>query len=164
MKKWILLLILCLSSFLTWAQNMNNEGLEKVFREFVDTLSGQAGAWEMVVNDQYIICITDESHNRMRIISPIVEVNRMTEEELLNCMKANFHTALDVKYAISDGVLWSTFIHPLKELSEDQVADALAQVYNAAVTFGSSYSSTDLFFPGSEKEKPEPPQKGNKKT
>ncbi|MEM1219784.1 MAG: hypothetical protein AAGH79_12775 [Bacteroidota bacterium] len=163
MKKFVLLSMLFLLSLPAWTQQMNNEGLEKIFTEFVDTISGQAGAWEMVVNDQYIICITDEGHNRMRIIAPIVEVERMNAEELLKCMEANFHTALDVKYAISDGVLWSTFIHPLKELSEGQVADALAQVYNAAVTFGSSYSSTDLFFPGSKKQE-EPPKKGNKKT
>ena len=47
------------------------------------------------------------------------------EEELLNAMVANFHSALDVKYALSDEIIWSVFIHPLRELSEYQVRDAI---------------------------------------
>jgi len=56
-----------------------------------------------------------------------------------------------VKYALSDEVIWSVFIHPLKELSDHQVLDAIDQVYNASVTFGATYSSTNLVFPGNTK-------------
>ncbi len=84
----------------------------------------------------------------MRIISPITEVQNLPEGELENALVANFHSALDVKYAISDGVLWTVFIHPLKELSEAQIEDAILQVYNGAETFGTTYSSTNLAFPG----------------
>ncbi len=31
-------------------------------------------------------------------------------------MQANFDTALDARYAIAKGALWSTFIHPLSDL------------------------------------------------
>jgi len=65
---------------------------------------------------------------------------------MLECMEANFHTALDSKYAISNNILWSAFIHPLKELTERQLIDAVSQVYSAARTFGSSYSSGALSF------------------
>ncbi len=61
----------------------------------------------------------------MRIISPVVEMADIGEEELLNAMVANFHSALDVKYALSDEIIWSVFIHPLRELSEYQVRDAI---------------------------------------
>ena len=73
-------------------------------------------------------------------------------------MVANFHSVLDVKYALSDEIIWSVFTHPLKELSEHQVEDAIKQVYAAALTFGGSYSSTDMVFPGNTKkvEKPKP--------
>jgi hypothetical protein len=84
----------------------------------------------------------------MRIISPITELTNLPQEELLNALTANFHTALDVKYAISDGALWSVYIHPLKELTEPQLESAILQVYNAAETFGTLYSSTNLSFPG----------------
>ena len=43
------------------------------------------------------------------------------------------------------------FTHPLKELTEHQVKDAILQVYNANITFGSIYSSTSLTFPASER-------------
>jgi len=67
--------------------------------------------------------------------------------QVQKCMEANFHTALDSRYAISEGILWSAFIHPLKELTEAQVVDAVNQVYSAAKTFGTYYSSGSLSFP-----------------
>ncbi|MEM7382181.1 MAG: hypothetical protein AAF361_13425, partial [Bacteroidota bacterium] len=101
---------------------------------------------------------------RMRIISPIVEREQLEEDQLLNALVANFHSALDVKYALSDEIIWSVFAHPLKELSEHQVLDAIEQVYLAALTFGTSYSSTNLVFPGNsgKKEKPRPKKILNK--
>ena len=79
-------------------------------------------------------------------------------------MVANFHSALDVKYALSDEIIWSVYVHPLKELSEEQVADAVKQVYTAAKTFGSSYSSTNLVFPGNTRKKEKELPKILKKT
>jgi len=35
-------------------------------------------------------------------------------------MQANFDSALDARYAIAKGKLWSAFIHPLSELNEEQ--------------------------------------------
>ena len=86
----------------------------------------------------------------MRIISPIAESKAISDELLKAAMVANFHTALDVKYAITDGILWSVFIHPLKELSENQVRDALSQVYNANVNFGTTFTSSSLTFPAAD--------------
>ena len=71
----------------------------------------------------------------------------MTPEQLQAAMDANFHSALDVKYATSSGLMWAAFIHPLKELQQHQVLDAITQVYRAKRTFGTSYTSTDLFYP-----------------
>ena len=58
-------------------------------------------------------------------------------------------------------MMWCVFIHPLKALSEEQVIDAMSQVYYGAMTFGTTYSSTDLVFPASkEKKKEEKEKKG----
>ena len=62
-------------------------------------------------------------------------------------MEANFHSALDARYAISDGILWAAFIHPLQELTKDQVISAISQVYSTVQTFGTYYSSGELSFP-----------------
>ena len=49
--------------------------------------------------------------------------------------------------------MWSVFIHPLKELANHQVLDALDQVHAASITFGTTYSSINLVFPGNTKKK-----------
>jgi hypothetical protein len=98
----------------------------------------------------------------MRIISPVEAVSLVSSAQMEDIMLANFHSVLDVRYAISDEILWVAFLHPLRSLSEDQVRDALLQVYRAAETYGTTYSSTELVFPGPsvrEKEK----QGGKKK-
>ncbi|MEM7595784.1 MAG: hypothetical protein AAF383_30500, partial [Cyanobacteria bacterium P01_A01_bin.83] len=64
-------------------------------------------------------------------------------------MVANFHTALDARYAISNGVVVTTFIHPLSSLQERDLLSALNQVSSLAETFGTSYTSGEvLFVPG----------------
>ena len=129
-----------------------------------DTLQVNGNSYQFIVDNTMLICVFDENANRMRIISPIVEREKIGEEELLNALVANFHSALDVKYALSDEVIWSVFVHPLKELSEEQVVDAIQQVYTAARTFGGSYSSTNLVFPGNTKKNEKTLPKVLKKT
>ncbi len=80
-----------------------------------------------------------------------MEAEQLTQELMLNSLVANFHTTLDVKYAVSDEILWAVFIHPLKELSEQQLRDAISQVCHADLTFGTTFSSTDQVFPGNTK-------------
>ena len=153
-----LLCLFTLSSM--FSQNMTPEELMGIIEQEADTVSVQGNTARFLFNDAMLICIYDESANRMRIISPIVEREKLGEEELLNALVANFHSALDVKYALSDEIIWSVFAHPLRELSEAQVVDAIQQVYAAAITFGESYSSTNLVFPGNtqRKEKPKAPK------
>ena len=150
MKHIISFLILLVGAYTAslHAQNMNNERLGTLIDSVADSVDGQLGYWQAMVGERLILVITDEGHNRMRIISPIMESKDLEEKYLKNALIANFHTALDVKYAISEDILWSVFIHPLKELSNHQVKDAIQQVFYAAETFGSTYSSTDLVFPG----------------
>jgi len=126
---------------------MNNQTMGRMFEGLDGAVEGDAGYWQITLEHARIICLTDEGHNRMRFIAPIREIDEMDSAELKRCLEANFHTALDIKYAISDGVLWSAFMHPLAELTEPQAQDALQQVYNGVLTYGSSYSSSDLSFP-----------------
>ncbi len=146
------------------AQEMTAAKLYEIIEQEADTVKTNGNQYQFLFNDAMLICIFDENANRMRIISPIVEREKLGEEELLNALVANFHSALDVKYALSDEIIWSVYTHPLKELSEPQVIDAIQQVYAAAITFGNSYSSTNLVFPGNSKkvEKPKPEKKLNK--
>jgi len=159
MKKLLLPLViiatLCLTIKSSYAQDMDNKTLEKAIYIVADSVKGVAGNWQFAVRDRLLICITDKNNNRMRIMTPIIEQKKLAYTDLLKLMEANFHTALDVKYAITNSVLWSVYIHPLKELSEEQVLRAIEQVYTAAHTYGSTYNSTGLTFPNSEEEQKE---------
>ncbi len=149
---FILTILLCL--FLqerAAAQDMTPQTLERLITQVADTSDTQGNSIRFVYKETFLICVYDENANRMRIITPIIERNKLEEDELLNAMVANFHSALDVKYALSDEIIWSVFIHPLRELEEHQILDAVDQVYTASATFGTSYSSTDLVFPGNTK-------------
>lgn len=132
------------------SQSMNNQKLYQILEGTVDSLEGRSGAWQFLYGDRLMILLTDEHHNRMRVITPIMTVDEVSDQQMQEALTANFHTALDAKYAISDELVWSVFMHPLSSLSEDQFLDALLQVYRAAVTFGTTYSSSELIFPGSQ--------------
>ncbi|WP_461302981.1 type III secretion system chaperone family protein [Aureisphaera sp.] len=146
MKRFLLLFALLLSS-IVYAQ-MDNERLGTLLTEKVDSIEGIPGRWQLVYNEMPMMVITDESNDRMRIIAPIVEVDKLDKEVLLDCLAANFHTALDVKYALSNDIMWSVFIHPLSPLSDEELNSAVDQVYYAAINFGGTYTSTPLLFGG----------------
>jgi len=88
-----------------------------------------------------------------------MESDKLSDELKTAALIANFHTALDIKYAITDGILWSAYIHPLKELTEDQVIDAVSQVFYGNVNFGASFSSSSLVFPGTIRKTKKPVEK-----
>lgn len=148
--KYSLLVIILFSVFISKAQKMDNDKLTKIYSAFSDSINGEEGYWQLYKDGHALISISDKANDRMRIIMPIVEIENIKMINLQEALEANFHTALDVKYAISDDIMWSIFVHPLKALSEEQVEDALKQVFYAALTFGGSYSSTNLVFPSGD--------------
>ena len=135
----------------SYSQEMTSSRLIEIIEQEADTTNINGNNIQFLFNDAILICIYDANANRMRIISPIVKREELTEDEILNTLVANFHSALDVKYALSDEIIWSVYTHPLKESSDAQLVDAIQQVYAAAITFGSTYSSTNLVFPGNTK-------------
>ncbi|WP_235011022.1 MULTISPECIES: hypothetical protein [Aquimarina] len=161
--KQLFVLILLSFSYFTYSQHMDNTKLQEIIEKNADTLGGVSGNWKFLYKETPMLCVTDATNNRMRIISPITESKNLDKDLLLDSMTANFHSALDVKYAISNGILWSVYIHPLKELTPEQAENAISQVYYAAKTFGTTFSSTALIFGGgSAKEKKEEPIKEQK--
>lgn len=152
MKNIILSFVIILS-FTATAQ-MNNQRLEELLESQVDSITGDLGRWQLYVQELPMLVLTDETNDRMRIVAPIIEAAKLDENLLLDCLTANFHSALDVKYAISDGVLWSVYIHPLSPLSDWEVESAIKQVHAAAATFGTTFSSTPLLFGASQSTEP----------
>ena len=128
---------------------MDNARLEERMRQEARVLDGQAGFWRIEFDGQEVFVITDEAYDRVRIMTPVIEEHELDEHELRTLLSANFDRALDARYALGDGYLWSVFVHPLHDLTDDMLADALRQVCRLADTFGTTYSSSDLIFGGS---------------
>jgi len=150
--KWTYLIVAVFFSTITLAQDMNNSALEDILAREGDSIIGVSGRWQVKYKELTMYVITDETNDRMRIITPVTEVAELDREILLVTLSANYHSVLDAKYAISDDILWSVYIHPLSPLTDEQVTSALSQVYYAAVTYGTSFSSTQLIFGGSNTE------------
>jgi len=82
----------------------------------------------------------------MRLVSPVIEASNMSEQQIIASLVSNYHLALDARYAIGSGVLFSTYIHPLAELTESQLISAVRQVATLSKTFGTTYTSGELSF------------------
>ncbi|MGV7222161.1 MAG: hypothetical protein ACQ9MH_11585 [Nitrospinales bacterium] len=95
-----------------------------------------------------LLCIYDVSHDRMRIIASVGARGDITADQIEKAMEANFHSALDARYALNKGILYAAFIHPLSSLTKAQVESGLIQTATLAATFGNQYSSGLLSFGG----------------
>jgi len=125
---------------------MSLKRMERIFKKKADKVEGRDGIWEVFYGGRVLLVITDPTNNRMRIFSPIRESESLDKEELLTLLEANFHSALDAKYSLWEGFVISVFTHPLQELTEDQLVDAMQQVAALADNYGTTYSSTDMIF------------------
>ncbi len=135
---------------------MTNERLDAMIREHADVIHhDDLGRWQFDYYGQRLIVLTDETHNRMRVISPVGEVAQVDESLAIELMRANFDRALDARYAISGDLVWSAFIHPLRELNVTQVVDAFNQVASLGATYGTTFSSGGLSFGNPEDDQEE---------
>ncbi len=134
---------------------MTNEILHEMINSIDSNAGGQIGFWQFQVEGTDMMCITDQNADRMRIMTPITEVNKVSPEQLAMCMGANFDRALDARYCVNDGYLWGAFIHPLSDLSPELFLSAVEQVYTVRATFGTEYTSGALVFGGLQEDEKE---------
>jgi len=76
MKNSLCLLLMFFSSFLIAQEgvervDMTLEKMEQIFQEEVEQLDGERGIWQMFYGNRILFVLTDTSHNRMRIFTPI---------------------------------------------------------------------------------------------
>ena len=129
---------------------MDNAGLDKLIKRLDGQAKAEEGYWEFIIEDRRVFVITDERADRMRIISPIESVEGLGEDQLYRLMQANFDSALDARYSIAKGVVWSAYIHPLSPLSDKEFLIGVGQVVNLVETYGTTYSSGALIFQGGD--------------
>lgn len=100
--------------------------------------------------ERQILLVSDPEADRMRIMIPVNDAAALDPEELMRLMQANFDSALDARYAIANGTLWSTFLHRLSTLTEIDFLSGIGQTINTADSFGTSYSSGEFVFGGGD--------------
>ena len=147
MKTTILLLAIAAMlsvSFNTHAQKMNNQKLIKHLDKECDSISGEDGKWQLFYRGIVILAVTDEVNDRIKLLSPITYIKDIEPSVISDCMKANFENLKDVKYAISNEIIWSIYNHDYKTLSTEQLDEAILQIYYSTGTFGGNYSSTSI--------------------
>ncbi len=130
--------------------HMSNPHLDALIRRIDPEARSQDGKWQFTVAGTPVILITDEDADRMRIMSAVVTTDELDGKTLMRLMQANFDSALDARYAVAHGTLWSTFIHPLSALQDREFLEGLGQVVNLVHSFGSTYSSGALIFRGGD--------------
>ena len=120
---------------------MTVERMHAIIKRLDPEFVGQPGLWQLRVSNIGIRVITDENADRMRIIIPIRKADEITKEELFRIMQANYDSALDARYAVGQGLLWSTFVHPLSTLDDRDFISGLGQAINIVTSYGKTYSS-----------------------
>lgn len=139
------------------ASTMTLGTLQGNLKETVENLNGDNGQWRFAFGGVEMALLTSLPHDRMRIIAPIGSEAELTEQHRKRMLEANFHSALDARYATSHGMVYAAYIHPLSPLRREEVLSALRQVAQLLKTFGTTYSSGELSF-GS----PNPPSKSDR--
>jgi hypothetical protein len=155
MTRFIYILIATFFSISTaYAQDaeppMTKDRLSEIIFGLDENAQARGPAFQMTIQDIPILIITDTNANRMRVMVPIRAAADMTEQEVIRVMQANFDTALDARYAIANGKLWGTFIHPLSPLKKDEFISGLGQTINLAKTYGTLFTGGALTFGGGD--------------
>jgi hypothetical protein len=123
---------------------MTQARMEILFADQVEAIMGPPGAIQTRIDGINVYLISDSENDRMRLVTPISMVETVDPRINEILLRANFYSTLDARYAISDGVIYGTFLHPISSLSPELLSSALAQVLSLTKTFGSSFSGGEL--------------------
>lgn len=138
------------------AEAMSSQRLDAILRRETTDIRGQDNQWQLTINGQQVVVLADEASDRMRIVTPIIPAAQLNPEQVGNVLIANFHTTLDARYAVTDGLLVAAFMHPLSSLQADDLRSALHQVVKLSENFGTSYASEGLSFGATQAPAPQP--------
>lgn len=110
----------------------------------------QGNGWRMQIGERVVLVTADARVGRMRAMIPIRGAGRLGADDLRRMLQANFDSALDGRYAIAQGIVWSIFVHPLEGLDKDHLIAGLAQTVTLARTYGTLYSGGSVQFGGGD--------------
>ena len=114
--------------------------------QMVESKSDPADAWECLIDGVSVILICSEPHDRMRAMALIGSAQNVDGDTLRTLLEANFDRAIDAKYAISHGQIWSLFVHPLAGLERALFTGGVQQVVALHRAYGTTYASGEHRF------------------
>ena len=129
---------------------MTLDRLDELIKRIDETAERNDNQWLMRYEEMQVLIVTDPTADRMRVMTPVAAADAIDETELYRLMQANFESALDARYGIAQGMLWSTFIHPLSPLTDEQFFSGVGQTLTLVTTYGTTYSSGALVFGGGD--------------
>ncbi len=110
----------------------------------------QGGLVRLTIEGFSQMVVTDVPSDRMRAMLSVSAAETVDPEEMSRLMQANFDSALDARYALANGRLWSVFIHPFAALEKNRLISGIAQTVNVAKTYGTLYSGGALQLGGGD--------------
>lgn len=125
---------------------MTQARMEQIFGDQVDAIEGPSGAIRTIVDEVEIYLISDPTSDRMRLLAWVADVNRVDPRIVNVLLQANFYRTLDARYAVSEGIVFSAYLHPISTLSREELISGFDQVLALAKNFGTTYSSGKLDF------------------
>ena len=102
--------------------------------------------WEVERDGVPMACMFDETHDRVRVLAPVVGLEDVSPEQQAVVLEANFHTTLDARYATARGTMYALYVHRLSTMDATDLVSALEQVASLVHTFGDDYSSGALIY------------------
>ena len=127
-------------------EDMTLDRMEEIVTRLDPASERAGGAFRLTVEDVPVLIVTDAVADRMRAMVPIRSAGGLSDGDMRRMMQANFDSVLDARYAVAEGRVWAVFIHPLTPLRDDQFVSGIGQTVNAALTYGTLFSSGAMQF------------------
>ncbi len=126
--------------------NMDLDRMETILTALDPQTERAGAAFRLTIEDVPVLIVTDPLADRMRAMVPIRSAEGLSSEDMTRMMQANFDSALDARYAVAEGRVWAVYIHPLSPLRDDQLISGVGQTVNAALSYGTLFSSGAVQF------------------
>lgn len=125
---------------------MTTAALTKLMDSYLTELEGRPGFWRGLREEIQVYVFSDDTHDRMRVMAPVGELQELDPQILQVLLQANYDRALDARYALRGDEIWAVAVHPLATLAPDDFASFIDQVVKLVQNTGSTYASSDLLF------------------
>ncbi len=130
--------------------NMSAASLKELIKKFDEDALTEGNAVQFELRERDLLLVYDESADRMRVITPIVNAALADEALMARMLQANYDAVLDARYAVANDLIWAVYIHKLSSVTQDDFLSGVAQVVSAAETFGTSFTSGAMVFGGGD--------------